>query len=225
MIAKEDYQQAVNAKNRFAHFPWSRPTLGTLDDFEAVSRGQWTRYQIRITARGRRGTRRTKHGSKTHLSSPTLIEPRPATLKWDATLSIRIDQHILRRARSRSLATHPPPPPPPPRRSSAERSNRSLPPTVRSARDATSGNDVFYPRRREGYTCRGLRGAAVHRAVRSLAECGRGDKRVIAPPRSIRADTTPSGETSEREGARLCLPARWRESVRTRYHAILAVSL
>lgn len=114
MIAKEDYQQAVNAKNRFAHFPWSRPTLGTLDDFEAVSRGQWTRYQIRITARGRRGTRRTKHGSKTHLSSPTLIEPRPATLKWDATLSIRIDQHILRRARSRSLATHPPPPPPPP---------------------------------------------------------------------------------------------------------------
>lgn len=57
----------------------------------------------------------------------------------------------------------------------------------------------------------GCGAAAVHRAVRSLAECGRGDKRVIAPPRSIRADTTPNGETvtSEREGAaRLCQPAR-----------------
>lgn len=95
LIAKEDNQQAVNAKDRFAHFPSWRRSLDNLDDFAVVFRRRGRRserYQqmmIRITARGRRRTRRTKHGSETHVSSPMCTHPNHGQPRLNGTRHFR----------------------------------------------------------------------------------------------------------------------------------------
>lgn len=218
LIAKEDNQQAVNAKDRFAHFPSWRRSLDNLDDFAVVFRRRGRRserYQqmmIRITARGRRRTRRTKHGSETHVSSPMCTHPNHGQPRLNGTRHFRsgsistssaafTDVHSRRILLLLLL-----------QRLLLPRSVRPLLPAIRPRCDRREQRLLSIPAGTGRDISRGGCGAAaVHRAVRSLAECGRGDKRVIAPPRSIRADTTPNGETvtSEREGAaRLCQPAR-----------------